>query len=306
LKIVDLRIALTQNYIMANELWGTFSIYDHREAIFVRSLILFDRVVIPIPNQPIGDQTEAELEQLYTDATYLEKNQAAIIYNWNSAEFQDWQAEFCREALSVGSRDNLYDSRLLLQKKTDELIPAGVHDVLSVPVYGARDTFLKAYEKIEPFQQEAMNIELSQLMSVPDAKVPLKSIVALRNKPSFQSARRALRDWQIKKMPEVLGEKSIKNIGLATEDYKRMLLRYEEEMHNAKFKKSKMVVTSMLTLGSIFSAAMGQTQTAIALLAGAAPNLFDLKESFTPTWKSLRDKDYEAGGVIYEANRTLT
>lgn len=290
---------------MANELWGTFSIYDHRDPIFIRSLILFDRVVIPIPNQPIGDQTQAELEQLYTDASYLEKNNAAIIYNWNSAEFHHWQSEFIREALSVGSRDNLFDSRLLLQTKTDELKPTDVHDVLSVPVYGARNTFVEAYQKIEKAQQEAMTVELSQLITVPNENVPLEVIVALRNKPSFQSARRALRDWQIKKMPELLGEKSTKNIGLATEDYKRMLLRYEEEMHNAKFKKSKMVVTSMLTLGSIFSAAIGQTQTAIALLAGAAPNLFDLKETFTPTWKSLRDKDYEAGGVIYEANRIL-
>ncbi|MFT5818853.1 MAG: hypothetical protein ACI8ZM_000074 [Crocinitomix sp.] len=290
---------------MANELWGTLSIYDHRDAIFVKSLILFDRLVIPVPNKPIGDLTVAEIDQLYSNASYLEKHNAAIIYDWDSAEFQNWQAEYSREALSIGSRDSLYDSRLLLQRKTDELKPDNVHDVISVPVYSARKKFVDAYKIIDTYAQEAMSVELSQLISVPSENTPLESIIALRNKPSFQSARRALRDWQITKMPEVLGEKSTKNIGLAIEDYQRMLGRYEEEMHNAKFKKKKVIVTSMLTLGSIFSAALGQTQTAIALFAGAAPNLFNIKEAFTPTWKSLRDKDYEAGGVIYEANKLL-
>jgi hypothetical protein len=290
---------------MANELWGTFSIYDHRDSIFVKSLILFDRIVIPIPEKPIGNQTFEEIERLHSEASYLENHDAAIIYNWNSNEFGEWQQEVMREALSVSSRDNLYDTRLMLQKKTEDLKPKNIHDVISVPVYGARENFLEAYKNITPFEQEVMSVELSQLISVPDENTPLEDIIKLRNKPSFQSARRSLRDWQIKKMPEILGEKSTRNIGIAKEEYVRMLMRYEEEMKNAKFKKKKILVTSLLTLGSLFSAAMGQTQTAIALMAGAAPNLFGIKEAFTPTWKDMRDKDYEPGGVIYEANRVL-
>lgn len=50
---------------------------------------------------------------------------------------------------------------------------------------------------------------------------------------------------------------------------------------------------------------MGQTSTAIAILAGIAPNLFSLYEFFTSAWKDVRDKKFEAAGVIYEANRIL-
>ncbi|GGG34232.1 hypothetical protein GCM10011344_38730 [Dokdonia pacifica] len=294
-----------KTYIMANELWGTFSIYDHRDAIFRKSLITFDRIVIPIPNKPIGNQTLEELEQLYADASYLEKNDAAIIYNWNSDEFQDWQKDVLREALSVKSTDSFYDSRLMLQEKTEDLKPQGVNEITSLPVYGAKEEFLTTYSKLNHVTEEGVIIELSQLISIPDKNAPLEEIIALRNSKSFISAKEAFKEWQLKKMPEVLGEKSIKNINLAKEEFEKMLHRYEEEINNGKFKKSKAVVTSLLALGSIITAAFGETQTAIALISGAAPNLFSLKETTSPIWKDLRGKSYEAAGIIYEANRKL-
>lgn len=72
---------------MVNEYWGTLSIYDHRDPIFIRSLILFDRILIPIPQRPTGNLTMEEIDRLYGDATYLKKNGAAIIYEWRSEEF---------------------------------------------------------------------------------------------------------------------------------------------------------------------------------------------------------------------------
>ena len=127
---------------MANELWGTFSIYDHRDEIFKQSLILFDRIVIPIPNESLGNQTQKELDQLYADATFLSNNDAAIIYEWDTNEFQDWQRGFLREALSenlsLEKRDNLYDTRLMLQEETESLKPKGVNRITTLPVYGAR------------------------------------------------------------------------------------------------------------------------------------------------------------------------
>jgi hypothetical protein len=290
---------------MANELWGTFSIYDHRDEIFRKSLITFDRVVIPIPDKPIGNQTHEELDQLYADARYLEKNDAAIIYNWKSSEFLDWQKEVLREALSVKSTDSFYDSRLMLQERTEDLKPIGVNDIISLPVYGAKEEYQSAYSKLTHVTDEGVIVELSQLISTPDKNAPLEKIIALRQSESFMSAKEAFKEWQVKRMPEVLGEKSIKNVNLAKEEFEKMLERYDEEINNGKFKKKKTVITSLLALGSVFSAAIGETQTAIALMSGAAPNLFSLKETKSPIWKDLRDKPYEAAGIIYEANRKL-
>lgn len=81
-----------------------------------------------------------------------------------------------------------------------------------------------------------------------------------------------------------------------------MLQRYEEEIKKGNFGKTKVVVTSLLALGALFSAAIGQIPAAIALISGAAPHLFSLKESLTPAWKDIRDKKFEPAGVIYEAN----
>jgi hypothetical protein len=303
--ISDKQFIYIKNRNMANELWGTFSIYDHREAIFRKSLVTFDRVVIPIPDKPIGNQTMEELECLYADAKYLSDNDAAIIYNWKSSEFQDWQRDVLREALSVKSTDSFYDSRLMLQEKTEDMKPQGVNEITSLPVYGAKDEFRKAYSNLNHVADEGVMIEISQLLSVPHKDAPLEDIIKLRNSESFISAKEAFKEWQLKRMPEVLGEKSAKNVNLAREDFEKMLNRYEEAISKGNFKKTKVVVTSLLALGAVFSAAIGQTQTAIALMSGAAPNLFSLKETTSPIWKDLRDKPFEAAGIIYQANKKL-
>ena len=46
---------------MEKEQWGTLSIYDHRSDLFLKSLILFDRLVIPVPKKPIYSIDEQEL-----------------------------------------------------------------------------------------------------------------------------------------------------------------------------------------------------------------------------------------------------
>lgn len=294
---------------MANELWGTFSIYDHRDEIFKQSLILFDRIVIPIPNKPLGNQTQKELDQLYADATFLSDNDAAIIYEWNTNEFQDWQRGFLREALSekfsLENRDNLYDTRLMLQEETESLKPKGVNKITAIPVYGAKAEFKTAYKNLGHIVDEGVMVELSQLLSTPAKNAPLEDIIKLRNKNSFISAKTSFKEWQFKKVPEILGEKKISNINLATEEFQEMIGRYEEEITKGNFQKRKAIITSLLALGSVFSAAIGQTQTAIALISSAAPNLFSMKKITTQSWKNLRDKPFEAAGVIYEANKTL-
>jgi hypothetical protein len=50
------------------ETWATFSIIDHRNPVYRQSLALFDRIVVPVPPMPIGDQTQEELDQLEAEA----------------------------------------------------------------------------------------------------------------------------------------------------------------------------------------------------------------------------------------------
>jgi hypothetical protein len=56
---------------MTDEYWGTFSIYDHRGSIYRQSLVVFDRIVIPVPPKPVGNLTQQEIERLARDADWL-------------------------------------------------------------------------------------------------------------------------------------------------------------------------------------------------------------------------------------------
>src|SRR5260370_42587898 len=79
---------------MSDEYWATFSIYDHRRgALYRNSLILFDRVVIPVPTTPVGDLTQEEIEALDADVVFLEREGAAVRFDWDPAEFQEWQTK---------------------------------------------------------------------------------------------------------------------------------------------------------------------------------------------------------------------
>jgi hypothetical protein len=82
------------------ETWATFSIIDHRRPIYRQALALFDRIVVPLPSKPIGDQTQEELDQLEAEVEYLKWAEAAELYEWKSAEFEEWRQPFLAEAPS--------------------------------------------------------------------------------------------------------------------------------------------------------------------------------------------------------------
>src|SRR5579875_3666181 len=113
------------------ETWATFSIVDHRRPIYRQALALFDRIVVPLPPAPIGDQTREELDQLEAELDYLTSKNAARVYDWRSAEFDQWRKPLLAESIATGlNRDPLLDTRLML---VDEVEAA---DVQALPVYG--------------------------------------------------------------------------------------------------------------------------------------------------------------------------
>ncbi|PPK84557.1 hypothetical protein CLV84_3719 [Neolewinella xylanilytica] len=287
---------------MANEWWGTLSIYDHREPVFLKSLILFDRLVIPLPDHPLGNQTSEELDRLHADAAYLASHEAAVIYPWKTEAFQEWQTDFLREALAVGKTDTSYDTRLLLQQRTEALRPAGTNAITAVPVYGARADYRKAYTQLTEVDDQTAMIEIAQLLSVPDGPVPLEAIVRLRERESFRSALRAFRSWQTDRLPELLGDAPVRNANLIREEFEYLLGRYEEELGNGRFDRKKIAVTTVLGLGAVVAAALGEPGVGAGLLGGTASHLFSLRQCLRPAWKAVRDRPCEAAGVIFEGN----
>src|SRR5437879_4412802 len=100
------------------ETWATFSIIDHRKPVYRQALALFDRIVVPVPGEPIGDQTREELDRLSAEVTYLAQHGAAELVEWDSNSFQDWRRPLLAAAVaSKINRDPFQDTRLMLVEK---------------------------------------------------------------------------------------------------------------------------------------------------------------------------------------------
>lgn len=192
---------------MSDEHWATFSIYDHRTPLYRQALLLFDRIVVPVPAAPLADLTEAELDALNADVEYLRSNDAAVSFGWDPGSFLSWQASVASEALaSTLNRDPLYATRLQLAEQALPLKPKGVDSVVAVPVYRSEMAFGASSEELrnDGLQDVVLLEVVLPRLPVPVSDVPLQSIIDLRGKDSFREATFNLRKWQARVLPDLL------------------------------------------------------------------------------------------------------
>lgn len=279
---------------MEKEQWGTLSIYDHRSDLFLKALIFFDCLVIPVPKKPIYTIDEQELEELSVNVAYLEEHGAAKAYPWDSDKFDEWEVENAKELLTVGKRDKLYDTRIMIKQNLPE-------DVISTPVYGSHSGYESLFQnRIYMPEQKYLSLELAQKLSVPAGNVPLTEIIALRDRPSFKSAMTALRRWRTHTLPELMA-KGGSGADKAADDLIKLIGQYEKALDESKMKKVKSCVVSFLALGAAVSNAPPTVPGALAVLAAALPSVFAVQDSLKPFWKEIEDQDFAAVGVLYEA-----
>jgi len=282
---------------MNREQWGTLSIYDHRSHLLVQSLVFFDRLVIPVPRKPIYDLSAEEIERLAVDVAFLERNEAAKAYPWDSSEFQEWEVENARELLAVGTRDKLYDTRLMLKERVPD-------DVIATPVYGARSGYDSFSSKIHMDPKQHLTLELAQHLTIPAQGVPLADLIELRNRPSFRNCIMALRKWRVSTLPDLMSSGG-SGAEAAASDLDRMMKRYEEELHSSRFKKMRACVVSILALGAALASAPATVAGVLTVLAAAAPSAFAIQDVLKPFWKEIRDREFAVAGVIYEAQNVF-
>ncbi len=287
------------------ELWGTLSIYDHRHPLFKNSLLLFDRIVVPVPENPIYEQTAEELDALKRNVSYLVKEDAAIWYPWDSDEFSKWRDNISRELLSIGPRDSLYDTRLMIQKTIEDYKPKGVENYTAIPIYGSREQYSKSMNELELRPEQQLMIAISRMITVPHRDTSIDAIIKLRGKKSFQEAQNNLRAWQNSVLPEIMNERGERKIKAAASDFEKMIHRYEEAVEDAKFKKRKTWVVSLIGLAGALSAAAMANPSAIAILGAAVPALYSFSELRQPIWKQLKDKSFSPAAIVYETNENL-
>jgi len=270
------------------ETWATFSIIDHRKPIYRQALALFDRIVVPLPPKPIGDQTQEELDQLEAEVDYLEKAKAAERYEWKSAAFEEWRKPFLAESLAAGfNRDAFLDTRLMLSEQFYS------RDVQAIPVYGGQQQFedtRKALMQVE----EALSIEIMQRLPVPEYDTPLENLVKLRETPAFRRALNDLLEWKRDKAPAiVLAEDRKSAMVAAMRDFDRLTKAYAEAMESEGYKKAGSV-------GSIFFALITGEPV------GAIKEVFvSFREVREACWKKVSEMKCAPGGVVYHFQKGI-
>jgi hypothetical protein len=295
-----------------DEYWATFSIFDHRGPLYRKALVLFDRVVIPVPTVPVGNLTQLEIDSLSADAEYLQRCDAAVRFDWNPDEFFAWrdgsmnQESVHSEALAkVLANDPPYATRLQLSQKytgiAKDLLPSGVDSVTAVPVYGTPQTYERASANLYTAERKTLEITLKHI-PVPADDTPLENIVGLRKDSQFKDSLMRLRKWQGKVVNDLLLKGCDKGIRDADAELEYWIAQYRQAMTNAEIKKVATLVLSMVAIGASLATGAGST---LLLAAKLASPLWAFREISKPCWKDLADKEYAPAGVIYAAEQLL-
>ncbi len=270
------------------ETWATFSIIDHQKPVYRQALALFDKIVVPLPPQPIGNQTQTDLDQLAAEVAYLAKHGAAEVFDWSSDSFQDWRRPLLAEAAAANiNRDVFHDTRLMLAEKIQR------KGVQAIPVYSGIDQLKEAKGTLMQVE-EAFTLEILQRLPVPDENTPLQSLVDLRKKPAFRNALEDLLEWKQSQIPMVVLNPDRKAaMAAAMKKFDKLTKAYCQAMENEGFKKVK-------TVGSIFfSVITGE------LLGAIKEGLIEFRETREPCWKKLSEMKCAPGGVVYHFEQAL-
>jgi hypothetical protein len=268
------------------ETWATFSIVDHRQPIYRQALALFDRIVVPIPSAPIGDQTTEELDQLTSEIEFLAKHGAAKIYPWDSNEFLEWRQVSAAIAATI-NQDPLMDTRMMIARKLSS------EDVQAVPVFGGAAAFDDSRRGLYEVE-EALTVELLQRLPVPHYDSSLEDLLRLREMPAFRSSLSDLLEWKRTQVLCISNEKDRKaGIANALRQFDEYTKRYAEVMQSEGYRK-------LGTVSSIFfSLCVGEFVG--ALKEGAV----SFKEVREPCWKKVSELKCSPGGVVYHFQEAL-
>jgi hypothetical protein len=273
------------------ETWATFSVIDHRKPIYRQALALFDKIVVPLPPEPIGDQTLDELNQLQAEIEFLAEHNAATLFPWDSDAFQQWRQPYLAEAWSAKlNRDIFQDTRLMIAGEI-----ASNDEVQAVPVYGGHDAYSNSQKNL-CHPDEALTMEILQRLPVPDFDTPLEDLIHLRGNPAFRTAMGNMLEWKRREVPAIaieVEEKRPSAIAAAMRDFDNLTKKYAQAMEAEGHKR-------VATVGSIFfSVATGEVIGAIK------EGLVTFRELKEPCWKKVSDMKCAPGGVVYHFREAL-
>ncbi len=199
---------------MTRERWGTFSVIDHKDSsAFIPEVLLYDRLVIPVP---CDDQDRQRWAKEGWDPDLLDQRletlgDIAVKSMWDEAQ----QATFHQRMEQLNkvrfdSKNILQESkevlpyqmtRMILAEQKPVKLPEGVSRVTVVSAYQSASDFEADFIlKDEPDDQAHLGLLLGQEIAVPasddDPGKALKCAIELAKSGDFKKKRGALYKWQ--------------------------------------------------------------------------------------------------------------
>ena len=205
---------------MAFERWGSFSVRDHLAPnSLVANLLLFDRLVIPVPDSDAETKRWEELgwkPRLLEG--YLEKlGDLGVQRPWDQSRQAQYESAMASvREISSDAKDMIEERRaelpyqmtrrILAQEKQIEL-PKGVTHVEVVSAHNSLAAFSEDFilEWSPGKDKSLMAVLFGQRLAVPQDSRPdvaLSKTIELSRDADFKSKRRAFYDWQNQKLAQ--------------------------------------------------------------------------------------------------------
>lgn len=302
---------------MAREYWATMSIYDHRAPYFRPSLLLFDRVVMPVPvGTWKGLSDPEELAQLSAEADWLEEHGCALRFDWDPQIFAEWQANELNAGAAtllsarVRAAAEAGDAQLNTRYQLQWLVDSGAlraptlgddRPKVVVPLFASHQAYLGT--DVERFDEDAarqVTVELV-LDSLPTAPpdVPLEDVIRLRERGFLTHQVTKLREWQHELLEDLAdcgddhGRWS-RRIERAELDLRNAVADYAAAMAAVVDEQRRSRVTTLLSVLTSLTTALGRLFT-------EHRDDFSLLGQHERSWKALHGKDFAYAGVICTA-----
>ena len=289
---------------MATQYWATFSIYDHRTPNYRRALVLFDRVVIPVPTEPFRKLDGPELDQLSAEVDFLVAEGRAVRFDWDPSRFEEWKQEMAGKAVSAFLGKHAEDdTRYQLQFEVSEGIARmeipKTDDVLTVPVCSSMSEFDRNAE-----ERHALEVILEAL-PVPDANAPLEDICRLRDREDFATSLGKMRIWQDDLVLALIRANFDRErevlIRQAKARLKDWIATYRRLVEDAGLASGTATLSAISSLGQTIA---GDARGIPRLLAGLR-DVATVRQSKRPSWKVVADLECAPAGLIYSSEKVL-
>lgn len=308
------------------ERWGTFSVRDHMTAApFVSDVLLYDRLIIPVPDSGDHSAEEAAIwrrwqpEKLNDCLNILkvktEKTDGlALTVPWDSAKRERFTNRMSTAAaLATQQRapeqeyytDPFEMTRQLIKNEFLPALPPGVSKAWAVAAYGSARAFSADTPAADPeTRRRRLAMVLTHRFLTPAGSDPkhelLKRAVDLAATDDFRRKRARFYEWQ-----EEIFENDISDEGAIVELENR-LVEYGNAVENAFSNViTKFVFTAIpiaLTMTGAFLAG-----TIPALSIGAVGGLIQLARFYKFDRRpSIEHGDFDAAAMIYDARREVS